>query len=111
VGVLPISLVQQRPEELEGCRLNRRELNTGMLKDVSHEGPMLSPICQKLLLQSVMSVLNSLKHGEHSLGHLLLGYCQMSLLLSKRLEYHRQSRVNSRRASRGSTGTPGLMIM
>jgi hypothetical protein len=35
----------------------------------------------------------------------------MSLLLSKRLEYHSQSRINGRRASRSSTGTPGLMIM
>jgi hypothetical protein len=61
-----------------------------MLKNVSHEGPVLSPVCQKLLLQSVLSVLNSLRHGEHSLRHLLLGYCQMSLLLSKRLEDRNQ---------------------
>jgi hypothetical protein len=44
VGVLPESLVQQLPEELEGCRLNRRDLNTGMLKNVSQEGPVLSPV-------------------------------------------------------------------
>jgi hypothetical protein len=61
-GVLPEGLAQQRPEELEGGRLNRRNLSTGMLKYVSHEGSVLSPICQKLLLQSVLSVLNSLKH-------------------------------------------------
>jgi hypothetical protein len=34
-----------------------------MLKNVSHEGPVLSSVCQKLLLQSVMFVLNGLKHG------------------------------------------------
>jgi hypothetical protein len=56
-----------------------------MLKNVGHKCPVLSPVCQKLLLQSVLSVLNSLKHGEHFLRHLLLGCCQMSLLLSKRL--------------------------
>jgi hypothetical protein len=28
-----------------GCRLKRRKLNTGMLKNVSHEGLVLSPIC------------------------------------------------------------------
>jgi hypothetical protein len=55
-------------------------MNTGMLKNVSHEGPVLSPMCQKLLLQSVLSVLNCLKHREHPLGHLLLDRCQMSLL-------------------------------
>jgi hypothetical protein len=89
-----------------------------MLKNVSHKGPVLSPICQKLLLQSVLSVLNSLKYGEHPLGHLLLDRClsslldcQKSLLLSKRLKYRSQSRVNGRRSSRGSMGTPGLMIM
>jgi hypothetical protein len=65
-----------------------------MLKNVSHEGPVLSPVCQKLLLQSVLSVLNRLKHREHPLGHLLLDRClssllgyRMSLLLSKRPEY------------------------
>jgi hypothetical protein len=86
-----------------------------MLKNVSHEGPVLSPVCQKLLLQSVLSVLNSLKHGKHSLRHLLLNSClsclldcQMSLLLSKGLEDRSQSRVNGRR---GSMGTPGHMIM
>jgi hypothetical protein len=35
----------------------------------------------------------------------------MSLLLSKGLEDRSQSRVNGRRGSRGSTGTPSLMIM
>jgi hypothetical protein len=35
----------------------------------------------------------------------------MSLLLSKGLKDHSQSRVNGRRGSRGSTRTPGLMIM
>jgi hypothetical protein len=43
--------------------MNRRKLNTGMLKNVSHEFLVLSPVCQKLLLQSVLSILNSLKHG------------------------------------------------
>jgi hypothetical protein len=90
-----------------------------MLKNVSHEGPVLSPVCQKLLLlQSVLTVLNRLKHREHSLGHLLLDHClssmlghQMSLLLTKGLDYRSQSRVNDRRGSRGSTGTPCLVIM
>jgi hypothetical protein len=92
--------------------------NTGMLKKVSHEGPVLSPVYQKLLLQSVLTVLNRLKHREHPLGHLLLDCClssllgcQMSLLLSKGMEYRSQSRINSRRGSRGSTGTPCLVIM
>jgi hypothetical protein len=40
----------------------------------------------------------------------LLG-CQVSLLLSKGLEDRNKSRVNGRRRSRGSTGTPSLMIM
>jgi hypothetical protein len=108
VGVLPESLAQPVPEEL----------NTGMLKDMSHESPVLSPICQELLLQSVISVLNGLKHGYHPFGHLLLNSCvssllgcQMSLLLWKRLKYRSQSRINSRRGSRGSTGTPSLVIM
>jgi hypothetical protein len=76
-----------------------------MLKNVSHEGPVLNPICQKLLLQSVLSVLNCLKHREHPLGHLLLDRCltsllgcQKSLLLCKRVKYRSQSRVNGRRA-------------
>jgi hypothetical protein len=96
-----------------------------MLKNVSHEGPVLNPVCQKLLLQSVMSVLNSLKHGKHSLGHLLLDRgltsllgclssllgCYKSLLLRKRLKDRTQSRINGRRGSKGSTGTLCLMIM
>jgi hypothetical protein len=93
-----------------------------MLKNVSHEGPVLSTVCQKLLLQSVLPVLNRLKHREHPLGHLLLDRCltsllgclssllgcYKSLLLRKRLKDRSQSRVNSRR---GNTGTLGLMIM
>jgi hypothetical protein len=89
-----------------------------MLKDMSHKSPMLSPVCQELLLQSVLAVLNRLKHREHPFRHPLLnGYlssllgCQMSLLLCRRLKYHSQSRVNSRRGSRGNTGTSRLMIM
>jgi hypothetical protein len=61
-----------------------------VLKNVSHEGPLLRPICQELLLESVIAVLGSLKHREHPLGHLLLdGYLtcllsyQVSLLLSQ----------------------------
>jgi hypothetical protein len=83
-----------------------------MLKHESHECPVLSPVLKELLLQSIMSVLNGLKHREHSLGHLLLDRCQVSLLLSKSLEDRSKSRVNGRRGSRGSTtGTPNLMIM
>jgi hypothetical protein len=89
-----------------------------MLKDMSHKSPMLSPVCQKLLLQSVLMVLNGLKYGKHLLGHLLLESCLssllgclMSLLLCKRLKYRSQSRINSKRGSRGSTGTPYLVIM
>jgi hypothetical protein len=78
---------------------------------MTHEGPVLSPVCQKLLLQSILPVLNSLKHREHSLRHLLLDRCQVSLLLSKGLEDRSKSRVNGRRGSRGSTGAPSLMIM
>jgi hypothetical protein len=86
--------------------------NTGMLKHESYECPVLSPILEKLLLQSILSVLNHLKHREHSLGHLLLDRCQVSLLLSKSLEDHSKSGVNGRRGSRGSTTeTPSLMIM
>jgi hypothetical protein len=86
--------------------------NTGMLKHESHECLVLGPVLEKLLLQSILSVLNRLKHREHSLGHLLLDRCQVSLLLSKSLEDRRKSRVNGRRGSRGSTtGTPSLMIM
>jgi hypothetical protein len=94
------------------------DLNTCMLKHESHEGPVLSPVCQKLLLESIMSVLNSLKHREHSLGHLLLNHCltgllgcQVSLLLSKGLEDRSKSRVNGRRGSRDNTRTPSLMFM
>jgi hypothetical protein len=83
-----------------------------MLKHESHECPVLSPVLEELLLQSILSVLNSLKHREHPLGHLLLDCCQVSLLLSKGLEDRNKSRVNGRRGSRGSTtGTPSLMIM
>jgi hypothetical protein len=83
-----------------------------MLKHESHECPVLSPILEKLLLQSILPVLNRLKHREHSLGHLLLDRCQVSLLLSKGLEDRSKSRVNGRRGSRDSTtGTPRLMIM
>jgi hypothetical protein len=55
-----------------------------------HERTVLGPVCQELLLKSVMTVLDSLKHGEHPFGHLLLDgclmsplCCQMSLLLRK----------------------------
>jgi hypothetical protein len=89
-----------------------------MLKHESHEGPVLSPVCQKMLLESILSVLNSLKHRKHSLGHLLLNRCltgllgyQVSLLLSKGLKDRNKSRVNGRRGSRGSTRTPSFMIM
>jgi hypothetical protein len=96
-----------------------------MLKNVSHEGLVLSPVYQKLLLQSVLSILNHLKHREHPLGHLMLDRCpssllgclssllrcNKSLLLRKRMKDRNQSRVNNRRGNRGSTGTPGLMIM
>jgi hypothetical protein len=64
-----------------------------MLKDMSHKCLVLCPICQKLLLKSVLTVLKGLKHGEHPLGHLLLNSClssllscQVSLLLGKRLK-------------------------
>jgi hypothetical protein len=33
-----------------------------MLKHESHECPVLSPVLKELLLQSIMSVLNGLKH-------------------------------------------------
>jgi hypothetical protein len=83
-----------------------------MLKHESRECPILSLVLEKLLLQSILPVLNCLKHREHSLGHLLLDRCQVSLLLSKSLEDRCKSRVNGRRGSRGSTtGTPSLMIM
>src|SRR5688572_30381178 len=83
-----------------------------MLKHESHECPVLSPVLKKLLLQSILPVLNRLKHREHSLGHLLLDRCQVSLLLSKSLEDRSKSRDDGRRGSRGSTtGTPSLMIM
>jgi hypothetical protein len=99
-------------------RLNWRELNTGVLKDVCHECPVLGHVCQELLLKSVLTVLDSLKHGEHPFGHLLLDgclsspfYCHMSLLLRKRLKYRDESRINSWWGCRGSTGTTRLMIM
>jgi hypothetical protein len=80
-----------------------------MLKHESHECPVLSPILEKLLLlQSILPVLNRLKHREHSLEHLLLDRCQVSLLLSKGLEDRSKSRVNGRRGS--TTRTPSLMI-
>jgi hypothetical protein len=83
-----------------------------VLKHKSHECPVLSPVLKKLLLQRIMPVLNHLKHREHSLGHLLLGCCHVSLLLSESLENRRKSRVNVKRGSRGSTtGTTSLMIM
>jgi hypothetical protein len=83
-----------------------------VLKHESHECPVLSPVLEKLLLKSILPVLNRLKHREHSLGHLLLDRCQVSLLLSKSLEDRCKSRVNGRRGSKGSTtGTPSLMIM
>ena len=66
------------------------------MKHESHESPVLSSVLKKLLLQSIMSVLNRLKHREHSLGHLLLDHCQVSLLLSESLEDRCKSRVNGR---------------
>jgi hypothetical protein len=55
-----------------------------------HKRLVLGPVCQELLLKSVLTVLDSLKHGEHLFGHLLLDgclssllCCQMSLLLCK----------------------------
>jgi hypothetical protein len=89
-----------------------------VLKHESHECPVLSPVLEKLLLESILPVLKRLKHREHSLGHLLLDRCltgllgcQVSLLLSKSLKDRSKSRVNGRRGSRGSTRTPSLMIM
>jgi hypothetical protein len=96
-----------------------------MLKNMSHEGPMLIPICQKLLLQSVLPVLNSLKERKHPLGHLLLDHCltsllscqssllgrHKSLLLRKSLKDSSQSRINHWRSSGNNTGTSGLMII
>jgi hypothetical protein len=84
-----------------------------MLKNVSHEGLMLSSVYQKLLLQSVMSDLNCLKHREHPLRHLLLDRCltsllgcQKSLLLCKRVKYSSQSRVNGRRVAGATLELP-----
>jgi hypothetical protein len=89
-----------------------------VLKDMCHECPLLDTIYQELLLKSVLTVLDSLKHGEHPFEHLLLDgclasmlCCQMSLLLRKRLKYRDQSMINSWWGSRGSTGTTRLMIM
>jgi hypothetical protein len=62
----------------------------GVLKNMRHERLVLGPVYQELLLKSVLTVLDNLKHGEHPFGHLLLdGYllsllcCQMSLMLHK----------------------------
>jgi hypothetical protein len=80
---------------------------------MSHKRSVLGPVCQELLLQSVLTVLNWLKHGEHPFRHLLLDgclssllYCQMRLLLHKRLKYRGHSRVNSRWGSRSSIELP-----
>jgi hypothetical protein len=51
-----------------------------MLKNVSHEGPVLHPFCQKLLLKSVLVVLNGLEHRGHPFGHLLLNRYLTGLL-------------------------------
>jgi hypothetical protein len=58
--------------------------------NMHHERPVLGLVCQELLLKSVLTVLDSLKHGEHPFGNLLLDgclsimlCCQMSLLLHK----------------------------
>jgi hypothetical protein len=82
---------------------------------MSHKGLMLCPICQKLLLKSVLTILKGLKHGEHPFGHLLpnscllsLLSCQVSLLLGKRLKNGCQGWINRWRSN---TGTTGLMIM
>jgi hypothetical protein len=45
-----------------------------------HRRPVLGPVCQELLLKSVLMVLNSLKHREHPFGHLLMDGCLSSLL-------------------------------
>jgi hypothetical protein len=76
-------------------RLHWLELNTGVLEDMRHEGPVLYPVCQELLLKGVLTVLDSLKHGEHPFGHLLLDSSLSSLLLHKRLKDSGQSRINS----------------
>jgi hypothetical protein len=55
-------------------------MNTGVLKDVSHERPVLCPVYQEVLLKSVLVVLNSLEHGQHPLGHLLLDRCLSGML-------------------------------
>jgi hypothetical protein len=64
-----------------------------MLKDMSHEGLVLRPICQKVLLKSVQTVPNGLKHREHPFRHLLLDRfltglltCLVSLPLGERLK-------------------------
>jgi hypothetical protein len=51
-----------------------------VLKDMSHERLVLRPICQELLMEGVLVVLNSLQHRQHLLGHLLLNGCLMGLL-------------------------------
>jgi hypothetical protein len=72
-----------------------------VLKDMSHECSVLCPVCQELLLKSVLAVLNSLEHGQHLLGHMVLdGYLlgllcfQVSLLLSEKRKNSSQCRVN-----------------
>jgi hypothetical protein len=105
-------------ESWRRIRLYWRELNTSVLKDMHHERPVLRPVCQELLLKSVLTVLDSLKHGEHTFGHLLLDGClssmlcyQMSLMLWMWLKNSSQSRVNSWWGSRSNIGTTRLMIM
>jgi hypothetical protein len=61
-------------------RLHWWELNTGVLKDKRHERTVLYPVCQELLLKGVLTVLDSLKHGEHLFEHLLVDSCLSSLL-------------------------------
>jgi hypothetical protein len=86
---------------------------------LSHERSMLHPICQEMLLKSVLAVLNSLKHRKHPLRHLLQdGYlicllsCQVSLLLGGRLKDGCQGWINSRRCrGRNNIGTTGLVIV
>jgi hypothetical protein len=100
-------------------RLHWRNRNTGVLKDMSHECPMLCSVCQELLLKGVLVVLNGLEHGQHPLEHLLLDgclsgllCCQVSLLLSERLKYSIQRRVNRwRRSRRNNNGATNLVIM
>jgi hypothetical protein len=62
VGVLPESLAQLLPEELEEGQTELVGAEHQYAKG-SHESPVLSVVYQELLLQSVLSVLNGLKHG------------------------------------------------